>query len=125
MIVFENKFSAIIRQTQTIYDCNRPPSLCSNLQRPFDPLKDYSGRGQYLAVTKDEISHEETRSKIEHHRVQKREVRLDSPFSAVNNISPLKLFIFKTLGSCAVKRYCSQKPLKLQSYSSHVVFYVV
>ena len=42
MIVFENEFSAIIRQTQTIYDCNRLPSLCSNLLRPFDPLKDYS-----------------------------------------------------------------------------------
>ena len=71
MIVFENEFSAIIRQTQTIYDCNRLPSLCSNLLRPFDPLKDFSGRGQYLATTKDEISHEETRSKIGHHRVLK------------------------------------------------------
>ena len=52
MIVFENEFSAIIRQTQTIYDCNRLPSLCSNLLRPFDPLKDYLGWGQWsLLVT--------------------------------------------------------------------------
>ena len=80
MIVFENEFSAIIRQTQTIYDCNRLPSRCSNLLRPFDPLKDYSGRGQYLSMTKGGISHAETRSKIEHHRVQKREVRLDFSF---------------------------------------------
>jgi hypothetical protein len=64
MIVFENEFSAIIRQTQTIYDCNRLPSLCSNLRRPFDPLKDYSGRGQYHAVTKDDPSPAKTRSKI-------------------------------------------------------------
>ena len=49
----------------------------------------------------------------------------DSPFSAVNNILPPKLFIFNTLGSCAVKRYSSQKPLKLQSYSSRVASYVV
>ena len=37
MIVFENRFSAIISQTQTICDCNRLPSVCSNLLRPFDP----------------------------------------------------------------------------------------
>jgi len=64
MILFENDFSAIISQTQTIYDCNRLPSLCSNLLRPFDPLKDYSGRGQYLAVTKDDLSPTQTRSKL-------------------------------------------------------------
>lgn len=72
MIVFENEFSAIIHQTQTIYDCNRLPSLCSNLLRPFDPLKDFSGRGQYHATTKGDLGHEETRSKIGHHRVQKK-----------------------------------------------------
>ena len=38
--------------------------LCSNLLRPFDPLKDYSGRGQYLAMTKDDLSPAKTRSKI-------------------------------------------------------------
>ena len=51
--------------------------------------------------------------------------KLDSPFSAVIYISPPKLFIFNTLGSCIVKRYCSQKLLKLQSYSSRVASYVV
>ncbi|MBQ5374895.1 MAG: hypothetical protein IIU51_10125, partial [Bacteroidaceae bacterium] len=34
--------------------------------------EDYSGREQYLATTKGDLSHEETRSKIEYHRVQKR-----------------------------------------------------
>ena len=36
MIVFENNFSAIISQTQTIFDCNRLPSLCSRLLPPFE-----------------------------------------------------------------------------------------
>ena len=44
----------------------------SRLLRTFDPLKDFSGRGQYHAVTKGEISHEDARSKIGHRRVQKR-----------------------------------------------------
>ena len=39
IIVFENRFSAIISQIQTIYDCNRLPSVCSNLLQPFDPRK--------------------------------------------------------------------------------------
>ena len=38
MIVFENRFSAIISQTQTICDCNRLPSLCSRLLPPFDSV---------------------------------------------------------------------------------------
>ena len=42
----------------------RLPSVCSRLLRTFDPLKDYSGRGQSLAKTKGEISHAKTRSKI-------------------------------------------------------------
>ena len=37
MIVFENEFSDIISQIQTICDCNRLTSLCSNLLRTFDP----------------------------------------------------------------------------------------
>ena len=48
--------------------------VTSQLLRPFDPLKDYSGRGQYLAVTKDDLNPAKTRSKIGHHRVRKGEV---------------------------------------------------
>ena len=54
MIVFENEFSAIIRQTQTIYDCNRLPSLCSNLLRPFDPPRK-TIRGQYRTLPGAEV----------------------------------------------------------------------
>ena len=36
IIVFENRFSAIISQTQTISDCNHLPAVCSNLQRPVE-----------------------------------------------------------------------------------------
>ncbi len=38
----------------------------------FDPLKDYSGREQYLAVTKDDLSPAKTRSKIGCRRVRKK-----------------------------------------------------
>ena len=36
MIAFENGFSVIICQIQTIYDCNCLLPLCSNLLRPLD-----------------------------------------------------------------------------------------
>ena len=38
MNVFENKFSAIISQTQTISDCNSPTLVASQLQQPFESL---------------------------------------------------------------------------------------
>ena len=52
MIVFENEFSAIISQTQTIYDCNRLTSLCSNLLRPFDPREVIRVEGNISQHTK-------------------------------------------------------------------------
>ena len=36
-IVFENKFSDIVSQTQTIFDCTAFCSVCSRLRRTFDP----------------------------------------------------------------------------------------
>ena len=46
MIVFENKFSAIISQTQTICDCNRPPFA---LLKPAETVRvqGYKGDGCY------------------------------------------------------------------------------